>query len=36
MLIDEGDGWKTVLYLILPIGLGRVAAFGGVAIARHV
>lgn len=35
LLVERGEGWKALLYIILSVGLGFLCAFGGAAIARN-
>jgi CrcB protein len=35
LLAEQGDGLKAILYLVLSVVLGFVAAFGGAYIARN-
>jgi fluoride exporter len=35
LLVEQGEAWKAVLYIVLSVGLGFVCAFGGAYIARN-
>lgn len=34
-LVEDGETTKAILYLVLSVGLGLIAAFGGIFIARN-
>ena len=35
LLVEQGEVWKAVLYIVLSVGLGFVCAFGGAYIAHN-
>lgn len=35
LLVEQGEGAKAAAYLVLSVGLGLSAAFGGAYVARH-
>ncbi len=35
LLVEQGEAWKAVLYIVLSVGLGFPCAFGGAYIARN-
>jgi len=35
LLVEQGEAWKAVLYIVLSVGLGFLGAFGGAYIARN-
>jgi fluoride exporter len=35
LLVEQGEAWKAVLYIVLSVGLGFLSAFGGAYIARN-
>jgi CrcB protein len=35
LLVEQGEAWKAVLYIVLSVGLGFLCAFGGAYIARN-
>jgi len=35
LLVEQGEAWKAILYVVLSVGLGLLCAFGGACIARN-